>query len=320
MKLVRLWLLVILSCGATVTPAGAEDLLVDGPDGCAAINGEWQIASYSCLVHSLVVGSEDTLIVAVGTGLRSDGPIFNYGRMDVRGTFRLNAAFSNRGTLETSGLTVNQAPITNSGTYINYGWLHTEGGLENYGFFENRGLFETCMGALVNHAYMHNVNDIANWGGLIVNNGITVNDGSLYNPDGSYYVVNNGAFENRRTVENWGTVTSTCGSAFYGAGSVLGNPVAHEPCNPAQAVQLLTSRLFELGVQGRLSKAEVKRLTGYTGKATKALIAASPGSALVELHTLIGDVQALLDAQRLPEYIAHALIGWAEAIVELISS
>ena len=298
-----------------VTPAHAAEIVVDGQDACLAIGGDWA-SGETCVVHRLVVPQGTTLVIAAGVGLASDGPIRNYGVLDTRGWFRPDGPTLNRGTLITRGITVNGDELTNEGTFLNYGWLHPHSRIASYGVFENEGYFETCTGQFENYGYMRNGNAIENWGGLIVNHAIAVNDGYIYNPSDWYEIANYGGFENNGEVINHGVLPVGCGGAWYGTGTFSGNPVEYEPCDPALAIEQLNADIFELGPQQEdfLTKAQVVSLTSKTARAGK-----RPGESAALVEAFVEEVGELVADGVLPRHIGASLIGRVDRIAVLLA-
>lgn len=318
----RTCLFVSLFAFCLAAPSAAEDAVVDGPDGCLALRGEW-IPPATCDLRHLVVEPGDRVMFESTVTFTTSGPLFNYGRLEVRGNFLPSQEVTNRGTLIMGGLTVNSATLANEGTLINRGWLHNHAGVVNRAVFLNQGFFETCNGALVNHAFMRSTGDIENWGSMISNLGILVNEGRLYNPDGDTYVVHNtGGLENLSTVENGGTLRNTCGAALYGAGTVSGVDPIYDPCDPALALQLLTTRVLDSGqfALGSLTKKDVRLLSGHLARAAKALGVGDAAAAAGWVEQFSADVQAVEAEGRIAPPLAAAYVGWADRLVALLSS
>lgn len=312
-------LLVILTwLGGAQSTVHAATLVVDGPSSCLAIGGEWVDG---CVVHHLVIQADDTLVVVEGLYFSTDGPVYNYGRIEMHAGFQPLGRFINRGTLITYGITV-PGDLVNSSVYINRGWLHIEGGLRNDGSFENEGTVETCAGAIINRGYMHNANYVANWGTLIVNEGIFVNDNYVHNPPGDIYrILNSGAFENRGILENEGTFTTACGGAFYGNGGVSGLEVRYDECEPAVALQVLTARVIEAGPVGsrQLTKADVQALGASLANATKELsVFGDRAAAAAQVRRFVEAVGALRVTGRPAPHVAAAFVGWADRVIQLL--
>ncbi|MBM3792179.1 MAG: hypothetical protein FJW35_17765, partial [Acidobacteria bacterium] len=335
MKKPVLLFLAMLAWLGSRAAAHAEHHLVDGAQGCFAIGGEWQPGDYqggTCRVPRLVIDADDTLTVVAGVNLTIDGNGRNYGSVETQGRFRPNGTFYNRGTLTTEGITVPGYLIVNTGIFVNRGWLHTHGQIDNYGIFENegRGFIETCSGAIINYAYMHNASDsyIDNWFVLIRNEGFLVNDGHMYNPSGdSYRIENFGAFENAGDIYNGGVIWNACGGAFYGGGSISGNPPEYQDCDPEYLLYDLISRVLKAGSPPTptLCKSDVRSLTDYLARAAKdvarwysapEIYSSAPAEAKVQ--AFMAEVRALTAAGTLPEYLGAALVGWAERILVVI--
>ena len=317
----RTFSLLLLAALGAAAPARADDILIDGQDGCARLHGYW--SDSTCAVQHLVVGVEDRVIVDGTVAFVVSGSLYNYGWLEVRGAFHPNGGTTNRGTMIIAGLTVNAALIMNEATLVNRGWLHNHAAVSNRGAFYNEGLLETCSGPVVNAAFMQSSGDIQNWGGSLVNFGILVNDGDAYNPDDDSYVIRNtGALENRGTIDNEGTLQNSCGAALYGSGSVTGRPPVQEPCDAASALKLLNIRLLdsERYALGTLAKKDVQLLAGHLARATKALDVDDRVGAAVWVTRFSSDVETLETAGRIAPPLAAAYRGWAAVTIALLGS
>jgi hypothetical protein len=314
MSTLRISVLLLVFLAISAISSVGRDYVVDGSEGCRAIGGEW--FPNACLVHRLVVQAGSTLTVAPGVYFSSDGPIYNYGRVDIAGTFTPYGPVYNRGTF-LFGQLFNGAPVLNYGTMVGRGWIHPHESFENYGVFENHGYFETCSSWLYNRGYLHNSGGIANWSGMMVNEGIIVNDDYFHNPSGPYYRFDNiGAFENNGVFENGGVVWCACGGAWYGTGSIDGFPVEFEACESGNAVDRLNAAVIQLGPQaaGYLSKGQVIRLTSLAAEAGKRLASGRPDDASALLRLFVQEVGGLAGEGALPRYMADALIARANRI------
>lgn len=315
MKAFRRGVLVIVCSAAFSLPAAAADIILDGEAACHAIGGVWRYSA-SCEVARLVIPTGTRLVVASGVGF-SVGDLVNDGVLETRSHFTPTGTLTNRGTLVTSGITVNSGPLYNFGTWVNHGWLHPHNAVFNERIFVNDGLFETCSGQFVNRGFMRNLNDIANWGGLIINIGLAVNEGVLYNPEGSYTIENHGAIDNLGTLENWGQVVGYCGSALYGAGTLLGNPVEAEPCEPELAVGVLGNVVLALHPAGVLSKDQTILLSSLLYKAGKRLEQGNEDAAVEQLEAFVAEVGRAV-AAGVPEVFGRSLIARAANAIDLI--
>jgi len=299
---------VALLLAAAASPAIAEDLILDGEASCLAIGGVWD-AVETCHVNDFTIAAGTTLVVMPGVTIISEGSLVIAGPLINHGTFVAN------------GIIGTSAVIRNTGTFRNYGWLHPESPIENEGVFENEGLLDVCIGVVRNHAYMHNTGGIDNWG-RIENDGLIVNDGYIYNPDlGFVGITNFGAIENNHFVDNEGVVLCACGAAWYGSGSLTGNPVEYEPCDPGETIRRLVESVMDLGPTGkdRLSKGQIIGLVKVLGRAGKRLSMDHPDQARENLEVFVDEVGCLVAEGEMAVWIGQMLVARADRIIELLS-
>lgn len=304
-------------------PARAADIVVNTEAACASIRGTSYDGGGSCRVERLVVPAGTRVVVPYGVGFYPNS-LINDGVLETNGRFD-PGPFTNRGTLITSGITVNWGFLVNKGTWLNRGWLHPHHAVINEWNFENVGLFETCSGQFVNRGFMHNRSYIDNWGGWIANDGLAVNDGSIYNPDASFYhITNSGALENNVTIENGsphspGTLENRCGGAIYGPGALLGGPVEDEPCRAADAVNVLVNVVFALQPAGVLAKDDALLISGLLQKAAKRLAEGNEAEGAALLTAFDVEVGRLV-SDGLSAVIGRSLVARADRALALIAN
>jgi len=306
MKLILKFFSVALLPALAAVPAVAVEHVLDGEASCLALGGAWDAGT--CRVHNYSIPFGTTLIVMPGITLVSES------------YFTVSGALVNHGTFIGYGIIPNYGPITNTGTFWNRAWLHPEGPIDNHGVFENEGLLDVCVGVVRNHAYFHNADTIENWG-VIENDGLLVNDGYIHNPDlGFTGITNRGAVENNGMVDNEGILLCTCGAAWYGSGSVWGNPVEFAPCDAGPAIEGLTASVIELGPLGKacLSKTEVISLIQDLGRAGKRLAMGRPDLAVALLESFVGQVCRLVAGGKLPAYAGQELVARADRIIGIL--
>ena len=172
---------------------------------------------------------------------------------------------------------------------------------------------------------LHNRSYIDNWGAWIVNDGLAVNDGHIYNPDSTYYqIINSGALENNVTIENGapgdpGTLRNKCGGAIYGPGTVLGGSIDYEPCRAADAVNVLVNVVFALQPAGVLSKDDALLLSGLLQKAAKRLVEGNEAEGILLLNTFRTEVGRLMSGG-LIGVVGRSLVARAERALALIAN
>jgi hypothetical protein len=319
MTTLRRHLMAMLLLAAAASPVHATEVIVDSEAGCLAIGGQMVYTTHCHVDRRLVVPAGTRVVLDRSFSLTVTGPVFVDGILQTDGRFDPNGGLTNRGTLLTRGTTVNGGLLVNEATWVNEGWLHPHAGVVNTGEFTNDGYFETCGGGFENRGLMHNRASIENWSGWMLNAGIWVNDGDIYNPEGdSYRFVNRGALENNWMFWNEGLLTGECGSVWYGDGYFSGIPLAYEPCAPAIAAERLTDVVLGFGPPQAdvLTKDDTISLTESLARAAKRLDAHNDPAAEAALRQFIDDVASL--SGTLPPHISRALVAWAERILELM--
>lgn len=302
---------------ASLVPLHAADIIVDGEAGCLAIGGSWE-GTARCSLARILVPAGTRLVFLEGIAVSVSGGVLIDGTLETHGWFEPNGTLTNRGTLVTLGTTVNAGPIYNDAHWSNYGLLHPHADVVNRGDFDQDFILETCSGAFYNEGFMHNDGYVDNWSGLIFNTGIWLNHGNMFNPDDDYYLfVNSGAFENDGQFENGGRIEGTCGSVWFGTGTLEGNSVIEEPCAPVTVAEHLTAVVFEFGKPGAgLTKDETIALTRSLARAQKRMDAGNyPAAevALGEFLVVAGDLNTNVSV-----YVSRAFVAWAERILELM--
>jgi len=227
----------------------------------------------------------------------------------------------NYGTLISVGITVNEAAIHNWGNLINRGWLHPHNIIENGSVFENEGLLDVCSGLVLNRAYFHNTDSVETWGGM-ENEGFFVNDGYIHNPDLNFVgIINRGTVENNEHVDNEGIIYCTCGAAWYGDGTLWGNSIQHESCDPVCAIQRLRAQVIKLGPQasGVLSKQQVIPLVRCMDRAGKWLLNGHSVRAGLVLEDFTYEVDRLVFDEELAFYIGLNFVARAGVLIDSLA-
>ena len=206
-----------------------------------SVGGVWTSLTSTCTVTTLVIGPDDTLIVAsnvnfnIGT-VTSSGVIQNDGkiRLNNGGVITTSGTFTNNGYIYNFGGT-----ITNSGPFNNFGKMISTGVITNgpTGTITSNGKISstgtiTSSGSIIITSFgklSNNGNGILTNTLNMVNNGAIITQGTFTN---SGPVMNTGLLTNEGLITNSNTITNTfgnifnlCGGSITNSGTISGNTV-----------------------------------------------------------------------------------------------
>jgi hypothetical protein len=181
---------------AFAAPAAAINYVISPVTGgnCGALGGFWISNSDTCLLFTVTIDDDDTLVVLEGATAQIQGSLSNYGIVLNEGTIHgvgtiwNYASFTNENTVEVDGFLVNEI----GGSYENHPAAEMHGGpasnVVNYGELLNPGLISLQVDeALPSAAFFFN-------SGTVTNPGLFLGGATQTHPGSTLY--NSGSFDN----------------------------------------------------------------------------------------------------------------------------